>query len=102
MKDGTYVVNLDEYKSIGMHWITLYTNDNSVAYLLSFGVEHIPEEINGSGNIITNVFRIQDYDSIMYGYICIGFLDFMLKDKTLIDFANLLSPHNFDKNDKIL
>ena len=34
----------------------------------------------------------------MYGYFCTGFINFMLKDKSLIDFRNLLSPHNFKKN----
>ena len=44
-KDGTYVINLDEYKSIGTHWIALYVNGNNIIYFDSFGVEHIPKEI---------------------------------------------------------
>ena len=44
IKDGAYVINLGEYKSIGTHWITLYVNDN-ITYFDSFGVEHIPREI---------------------------------------------------------
>ena len=50
----------------------------------AFGVEHIPKEIKAfinNKNIITNIFRIQAYDSIMCGYFCIGFIDFMLKGK---------------------
>ena len=43
-------------------------------------------------------FRIQAYDSIMCGYFCIGFIDFMLKDKSLKDFSNLFSPNDFKKN----
>ena len=42
IKDGTYVINLDEYASIRTHWIALYVNDNNVTYFDSFGVEHIP------------------------------------------------------------
>ena len=42
IKDGTYVINLDEYESIRTHWIALYVNDNNVTYFDSFGVEHIP------------------------------------------------------------
>ena len=38
-KDGAYVINLDEYKSIGSHWIALYVNANNIAYFDSFGVE---------------------------------------------------------------
>ena len=48
IKDGTYIINLDEYKSIGTHWIALYVNDNNVTYFDSFGVEHIPKEIKKS------------------------------------------------------
>ena len=35
IKDGTYVINLDGYKSIGTHWIALYTNDNNITYLIA-------------------------------------------------------------------
>ena len=46
-----YVINLDEYKSIETHLITLYLNGNNWSasynqtYLDSFEVEHIPKEI---------------------------------------------------------
>ena len=45
IKDGAYIINLDEYESIGTQWISLYVNDNNVTYFDSFGVEHIPKEI---------------------------------------------------------
>ena len=82
IKDGAYIINLDEYESIGTHWIALYVNAKNVTYFDSFGVEHIPKEIKkfiGNKNIITNIYGIQAYDSIMCGYFCIGFIDFMLK-----------------------
>ena len=81
------MINLDEYKLIGTHWISLYVNGNHVIYFDSFGVEHIPKEIKkfiGNTNIITDVYRIQAYDSIMCGYFCIGFIDFMLKGKSFL------------------
>ena len=53
-------------------------------------------------NIKTNTFRIQAYDSIMCGYFCIGFIDFMLAGKTLTEYTNLFSPNNFKKNDDII
>ena len=71
---------------------------NSVTYFDLFGVEHVPNEIKkfiGNKNIKTNIFRIQAYDSIMCGYFCIGFIDFMLAGKTLTEFRNLFSPNNF-------
>ena len=43
--DGAYVINLDEYCDIGNRWIVLYVQNNDVTYFVSFGVEHIPEEI---------------------------------------------------------
>ena len=52
--------------------------------------------------ITTNIFRIQAYDSIMCGYFRIGFIDFMLAGKTLIEFTNLFSPNNLKKNDDII
>ena len=78
---------------------------NNVTYFDSFGVEHIPKEIKtfiNNKNIKTNIFRIQAYDSIMCGYFCIGFIDFMFKEKTLTEYTNLFSPDNFVKNDGVL
>ena len=65
LKDGTYVINLDEYKSIGTHWIASYVNDDNETYFNSFPVERIPKEIKkfiGNKNIITNIYRIKAYD----------------------------------------
>ena len=45
IKDGAYVINLDEFESIGTYWIALYVNGNNIIYFDSFGVEHIPKEI---------------------------------------------------------
>ena len=47
-------------------------------------------------------YRIQNYDSIMCGYFCIGFIDYMFKGKSLTDYTNLFSPNNFKKNDDII
>ena len=76
-----------------------------ITYFDSFGVEHILKEIKTfieNKNIKTNIFRIQTYDSIMCGYFCIGFIDFMFKGKTLSEYTNLFSPYNFKKNDNII
>ena len=91
IKDGAYIINLDEYSDIGTHWVALYVqnNNNNVIYFDSFGVEHIPKEIRAfinNKNIKTNIFRIQAYDSIICGYFCIGFIGFMLAGKTLTFF----------------
>ena len=101
IKVGEYIINLDEYSDIGTRWVASYVQNN-VTYFDSFRVEHIPKEIRtfiGNKNIKTNIFRIQTYDSIVCGYFCIGFIDFMLAGKTLTDFTNLSSPNNFKRND---
>ena len=69
-------------------------NGNNIIYFDSFGVEHIPKDIKkfkGNNNICV--------DSIMCGYLCIGFIDFMLKGKSLLDYTNLLYPDDYEKND---
>ena len=84
---------------------SLYVKNNEVTYFDSFGVEHIPNEIKefiDPKNLILNIFRIQAYDSIMCGYFCIGFINFMFKGKTLNDYTNLFSPNDFYKNDDII
>ena len=89
IKYGAYVINLDDYADVGTHWIALYALNNYVIYFDSFGVEHIPKKIKkfiGNKNIKTNIFRIQAKNLIMYGYFCIGFINFMLAGKTLIDY----------------
>ena len=74
---------------------------NEIVYFDSFGVEHIPEEIiEFIGN--KNIFRVQANNSVMRGYFCIGFIDFMLAGKKLTDYTNMFSPYDFDKNDKII
>ena len=106
IKDGAYVINLDEHSDIGTHWVALYVKNNDITYSDSFGVEHIPKEVIkfiGSKNIIANVFRIQAYDSIMCGYFCIGFINFMLSGRKLTEYTNLFSLIDFKRNDdKIL
>ena len=44
IKDGAYVINLDEYSDIGTHWVHLYVSNNDVTYFDSFGVEHIEKK----------------------------------------------------------
>ena len=86
-----------------------FVKKNETVYFDSFGVEHIPEEIKefiekfpGNKNIKANIFRIQENNSIMCGYFCIGFIDFMLAGKKLTDYTNLFSPYDFKKNDSII
>ena len=73
--------------------------------LIVLGVEHIQKEIKkfiNNKNIKTNIFRIRAYDSVMGGYFCIGFIDFVFKGKNLTEYTNLFSPNNFEKNDGVI
>ena len=93
IKKGAYVIiNIDEYENTGTHWISLFVKPKNTVYFDSFGVEHIPKEINKFINddtkkssslkrIKSNIFRIQVCDSIMCGYFCIEFINYMLKGK---------------------
>ena len=83
IKDGAYVINLDEYSNIRTHWVALYGINTTATYFDSFGVERIPKQIKkfiNNKNIMANIFRLQAYDSVMCRYFCIGFIDFMLID----------------------
>ena len=99
IKKGAYVIHLDEYENTGTHWIALFVKPKYTVYFDSFSIEHIPEEINkfiDNDDTKTNIFRIQAYDSIMCGYFCIKFINYMLKGKTLLDYTNLSSPNDFE------
>ena len=98
-------MNLDEYENTGTQWVSLFVKQKYTVYFDSFGVEHIPKEINkfiNINNIKSNIFRIQTYDSIMCGYFCIKFINYMLKGKTLLDYTNSFSPNDFKKNDRVI
>ena len=104
-QDGAYVINLDEHTDTGTHWIALFCVRDEVIYFDSFGVEHIPKEIKefiGNKNIKANIYCVQANDSVMCGYFCIGFIDFILAGKTLTDYTSLFSPYDFNKNNQII
>ena len=113
IKKGTYVINLDEYENTGTHWVALFVKPKYTAYFDSFGIKHISKEINkfihndmtkssAIARIKSNIFRTQAYDSIMCGYFCIEFINYMLKGKTLLDYTNLFSRNDFKKNDQVI
>ena len=77
----------------------MYVNDNNLIYFDNFGVEHIPKEIKkltGDRNITINIYRMQAYDLTMCEYFRSGFIDFMLKGKSLFGYTNLFSPNYYE------
>ena len=104
IKDGAYVINLDEFKSIGTDWKALYVNGNKVIYFDSFEVEHIPKEVKksiGNKNIVTNIYRIQAYNLKMCRHFALELL-ILRTGKSLLDYTNLFSSNKYEKNDKTI
>ena len=92
-----YVIDHAEFKSIVIHWVALYVNGNKI--FDSFGAELIRKIIElikeikkfmGNKNIITSIYRMQAFNSVISGYFCIGFIDFMLKVCWIIQICFLL------------
>ena len=104
IKKRAYAINLDEYENTGTNWVALFVKPKYTVYFDSSGIEHIPKEINKfiRNDIKSNIFRIQAYDSIMCGYFCIEFNNYVLEGKTLLDYTNLFSPNDFKKDDQII
>ena len=74
-------------------------------YFGPFGIEYIFQEVLNKikDKLIThNIFRIQDNESIMCKFYCITFIEYMLAEKTLLDYTNLFSPNDYKRNDKII
>ena len=102
IKNETNVINLDEYSDIGTHWIAFYAlnlelnmSQNKFKTLL---VIKILRDLRSQ----KNSFRIQTYDSVISGYFCIGFFDFMLKGKSATNFFNIFSQNDLLKTDDII
>ena len=105
IKDGAYVINTDKYADVGTHWIALFCNRSEIVDFDSFAVEHVREEIKeftGNKNLKANIFRVQASNSVMCGYFCIGFINFVLAGKELTDFTSLFSTYDFKKNGDII
>ena len=91
-KNVAYVINLDEYADVGTNWIALFCSRIKIGYFDSFGVEHVAEDIKEfvrNKNMIANIFRVEANNSVMCGYFCIGFINFMPADKKLTDFTSM-------------
>ena len=101
IKYVAYVINLDVYKSIETHWIALYVNGNKrrtsydAVYFGNFRVERIRKEIKQKYHQIFIGYK--HYDSIMCRYFWIGFIYFLLKGNSLIDYTDLFSSNDYNK-----
>ena len=94
-KDGAYVINLDDKNSKGTYWVSLFINKNIAIYFDFFGIEYIPQEVLGKIKnkwVTPNIFRIHNNESIICGFNCIAFIEYMLVGRTLFYYTNLFCP----------
>ena len=89
IKNETNVINLDEYSDIGTHWIAFYALNLELNVSQNKSETLLVTKILRDLRSRKNIFRIQTYDSVMSGYFCIGFFDFMLKGKSATNFTNI-------------
>ena len=100
IKDGEYVINLDDKNSKVIHWVSLVIDRNGAAYFDSFRIEYIPQEVLNKikeKSITHNIFRIKDNEFIMRGFCSITFIEYMIAGKTLLDYTNLFSLNDHKK-----
>ena len=98
-----YLINFNDKNSEGTHRITSFIDKHLAVHFDFFEIEYIPLEILNKirdKSITHNIFRIQDNDSIMCGFYCIAFIEYMFVGKTLSDYTNLFSANDY--NGKII
>ena len=98
------MIKLDDKKSKGIYWVSLFIDRNTATYFDSFGIEYIPQEVLSNikdKSIAHNIFRKQPDDSIMCGFYCIVLIEHMFAGKTLVDYTYLFSPYDYKKNGKM-
>ena len=84
---------------IGFHYLL-----TEIQLYCIHGIEYIPLKVLNKirdKSITHNIFKIKDNESIICGFYCIAFIEYMLSGKTLLHYTNLFSPSDYKKNDKI-
>ena len=97
IKDGTYVINFDEYVDVHIEVLCIA----KILKLFISTVLQLNMFLKKLKNLL-GIKTVQSNNSIMCGYFCIRFIDFMFAGKPFIDFTSLFSPHYFEKNDNII
>lgn len=89
IKDGKYIVNLDNHNGPGTHWTAFIKNNNIIYYFDSFG---LPPPINilkiNNKMIYYNIYNIQDIEEKSCGYYCLFFIYYMNKNNN--DYKKML------------
>ena len=96
-----YVINLDSKQGKGTCRVSLFIDRNRAVPFDTLRIEHILSEVLNKirdKSITHNIFRIQDDDSIMYGFHFTTFIEYM---NAFLGYSNLFSPNDYQKNDKL-
>ena len=105
MKDGSYIINFEKYKSIGMHWmpfmLMVRAQDTLIALMLNTFQKKY-KKIVDEKNVIKYFFKIQAYDSIICEYFCTGFIGSLFRGKRPTRFMNIFLPHHSKKSNKVI
>ena len=110
IKDGACIVNLHEYAAIVTHWILYFVTEMKLFILIFLVLTIFLKKLKDLLIVLcpllckikANIFRVQENDSIMCGYFCIGCIDFMAAGKKLTHYTNSFSPYDLRKNDQIV
>ena len=89
-----YVINLDSKQGKGTCRVSLFIDRNRAVPFDTLRIEHIlPEVLNKirDKSITHNIFRIQDDDSIMYGFHFTTFIEYMIAGKPYTNFFVLMT-----------
>ena len=104
-KKFIFKFNLQNSNQSGSHWIALSRTNNNIFIFDSFAIGYVPKniyEIYKNFNIITNIYRIQDLNSILCGLFCILFCLYKINSKNkFIDFLNLFNVNDYIKNELV-
>ena len=101
----TYHINLDGKQSEGTYRVSLFIHRNTAVFFDSCGIEYIPQGLLNKIKdkwITHNIFRIQSNDSIRCGFYDIPFIEYLIAEKTWLDYTNLFSPNGYKNNYKTI
>ena len=95
------MINLGNKQSKITHWASLSIDKDTVVYFdsLEYILPYVLSKIKDKF-ITNNIFRIQSDDSIMCGFYCTAFIEYVIAGKTLFDYTNSFSPNDHQKNEK--
>ena len=99
------MTSIDDKRSKGTHWVSVFIDRNTAVHFDSFRIEYIPQEVLIKiikKKITHNRFRIPEDESVMCGFYCIAFIEYVLAGKSLLGYINLSSANDYKKNCKIV